>query len=506
MTTMNFMAKVQISNAAATTTYSPSLIAELGEASTVLIYSQIDANIKVYYPDVNWVPTTTYFLVPVSVWAVGSGFFVSADGYIVTAGHVIFCFTHKDITQDLYTKYFLIETAFTVIIQELEDAGYYITPEEQETLWNYIVAYGEVKDSLRQIYAVLGEVRPTLTEVESKGWVARIIDVSPFYERDIALLKIEPPSNYCPVLLMGDSSTVTTGSNVYSFGFADVTVFAEELGVETLLAPSMKEGRISQKRLTSTQTPCFETSASLTYGMSGGPGLNDKGEVIGICSMGAVRKGIQVAGFNFLIESNVANSILEEANVKSKNKQGPVDEAFLQGLQYYYDKHYSAAKQKFEVCTGLFDYHWRAKALIKECNAAIARGEDVPLPSATITPLTSSITVGQSVSLTASVSGGASPYTYQWYLNGTAISGATSSSWAFTPTSGGTYEIYLNVTDADGYTAKSGTAIVNVSQAQGPTLGDAWVIILMLIVVVGAVAAVAILLVTKKKMPSASNV
>jgi S1-C subfamily serine protease len=506
MAGMNFLAKLQFCNAA-TTTYSPSLIAELGEASTVLIYSQIDANIKVYYPNVYWEPMTTYFLVPVSVWAVGSGFFVSADGYIVTAGHVIFCFTHKDITQDLYTKYFLIETAFYNIVQDLEEAGYYFTSEELQLLWNYVMAYGEIKDSLRQIYAVLGEVRPTLTDVESKGWIARIIDVSPFYERDIALLKIEPPSNYCPVLLMGDSSTVTTGSNVYSFGFADVTVFAEELGVETLLAPSMKEGRISQKRLTSTQTPCFETSASLTYGMSGGPGLNDKGEVIGICSMGAVRQGIQVAGFNFLIESNVANSILEEANVKSKNKRGPVDEAFLQGLQYYYDKHYSAAKQKFEVCTGLFDYHWRAKALIKECNAAIARGEDVPLPSATITPLTSSITLGQSVSLTSSVSGGASPYTYQWYVNGTAISGATSSSWTFTPTSSGTYEIYLNVTDADGYTAKSASAIVNVLQAQGPTLGDVWVIILVLIVAVGAVAAFAILLMTRKKMPpSATNV
>ncbi|MDI6806009.1 MAG: hypothetical protein QMD20_05030 [Candidatus Bathyarchaeia archaeon] len=57
--------------------------------------------------------------------------------------------------------------------------------------------------------------------------------------------------------------------------------------------------------------------------MSGGPGLNDKGEVIGICSMGAVREGIQVAGFNFLIESNVANSILSEANVKSKEHTWP---------------------------------------------------------------------------------------------------------------------------------------------------------------------------------------
>jgi S1-C subfamily serine protease len=85
----------------------------------------------------------------------------------------------------------------------------------------------------------------------------------------VALIKIEPPSNYCPVLIVGDSDAVMTGESVYSFGFADVTVFAEELGVETLLAPSMKEGIISQRRLTSSQTPCFETSASLTHGMSG---------------------------------------------------------------------------------------------------------------------------------------------------------------------------------------------------------------------------------------------
>lgn len=485
--------------------YSPSMVAELGEASTVLIYSQIDANIKIYYPDENWMPTTLYFIVPVSVAALGSGFFVSAEGYIVTAGHVIFCFTHKDVTQDLYTKYFLIEQSFDVIIQEMENQGYYFTPEGEALLWDYVMSYGEIKDSLRQIYAVLGEVKPTLTEVQSKGWTARVIEVSPFYERDIALLKIEPPSNYCPVLLVGDSAAVTTGSDVYSFGFADVTVFAEEPGIETLLAPSMKEGKISQKRLTSAQTPVFETSATLTYGMSGGPGLNNKGEVIGICSMGAVREGIQVAGFNFLIESNVARSIMEEANVKSKNVCGPVDEAFIQGLQYFYDKHYSAAKQKFEVCTGLFDYHWRAQALIKECNSAIARGEDVALPSAHITPLSSSVTSGQSVTFTSSVSGGTPPNSYQWYLNGTSVSGATSSSWTFTPTSSGKYEIYLNITDSEGYKAQSETSYVTVLPAQGPMLGDTWILIVALIAVVAAVAVFAMILVGKRKAQHVVN-
>jgi hypothetical protein len=43
------------------------MIAELGEAATVLVYTRIVATIKVYVPDINWVPTTEYFLVPVSI-------------------------------------------------------------------------------------------------------------------------------------------------------------------------------------------------------------------------------------------------------------------------------------------------------------------------------------------------------------------------------------------------------------------------------------------------------
>jgi uncharacterized iron-regulated membrane protein len=63
------------------------------------------------------------------------------------------------------------------------------------------------------------------------------------------------------------------------------------------------------------------------------------------------------------------------------NVKGPVDDHFLKGLQYYYDKHYTAAKAEFETVVGLFDYHWRGKALIAECNTAIANGNDVPVSS-----------------------------------------------------------------------------------------------------------------------------
>jgi serine protease Do len=357
--------------------YSPAMIGELGEAATVLIYSQIDATVKIYVPDANWLPTTQYILVPVTIGAMGSGFFVNSNGYIVTAGHVVFSFTHTDIAQDLYVKDFLVNASFAVLLQALESAGYTFNSADQIQLLTYIQRYAELQNSLRQVYAVLGEVQSTLTDIQAKGWVARVVSVSPYIERDSALLKIEGLSN-CPVLVIGDSDNVVTGDNVYMFGFPGVVTFHAELGPETLLAPSMTKGIISAKRLTNEQTPCFQTDAMITHGNSGGAGLNDNAEVIGICSRGSVSEaGQEVAGFDFLIQSNVLKTFLAESGVN--NTQGPVDEAFIRGLTYYYGKHYSAAKQYFETATGLFAYHWRAKNLIAECDSAIARGQDVPL-------------------------------------------------------------------------------------------------------------------------------
>lgn len=485
------------------TGYPPALIGELGEASTVLIYSQIDATVKVYVPDIYWVPTTQYILVPVTVGAMASGFFVNSNGYIATAGHAIFCFTHTDFTQDLYTKYFLFYTSFEVLLNALEAEGYYFTPQEQATLLAYIQTYGELQDSIRQVYAVLGEVKATLTDIRAKGWLARVVAVSPYIERDIAVLKVELTN--CPVLTVGDSDRVVTGDDVSMFGFPGVVTFHAELGPETTLAPSMTRGIISAKRFTNSQTPCFQTDAMITHGNSGGPGLNKMGEVIGVCSRGSISEtGQEVAGFDFIIQSNVLRSFLTENSVS--NQKGPVDEAFLQGLGYFYAEHYSLAKQKFEVCTGLFDYHWRAEALIKDCNAAIARGEDVPFLTVHITPLSTTMTLGQSVAFASTITGGTTPYTYQWCQNGTSVQAATSNTWSFTPTTANTYAIYLNVTDANGEIAQSETAYVSVVQPQGTVLGDSWMLVLVLVAVVAVVVVIALVLVTRRRPHPASSV
>jgi hypothetical protein len=86
-----------------------------------------------------------------------------------------------------------------------------------------------------------------------------------------------------------------------------------------------------------------------------------------------------------------------------------------------------------------------------------------PPLSVSITPMSASIILGQSVQFTSSVTGGTQPYKYQWYLGGVPVSGANGTGWTFTPTATGVYYVYLNVTDANNNTATSGTAKIVVS-------------------------------------------
>ena len=85
--------------------------------------------------------------------------------------------------------------------------------------------------------------------------------------------------------------------------------------------------------------------------------------------------------------------------------------------------------------------------------------------AASISPTSASVLVGQLVMFTSTVSGGQPPYSYQWYLGGSPVSGATSNTWVFTPIASGTYYVYVTVTDAEANTAQSETARIIVAAA-----------------------------------------
>ena len=94
--------------------------------------------------------------------------------------------------------------------------------------------------------------------------------------------------------------------------------------------------------------------------------------------------------------------------------------------------------------------------------------------SVSISPLSATYDTGQSISITATASGGTSPYTYQWYNDttgtGVSISGATSAT--FTETAGATAQTvkyYVKATDSASSTATSSTGsyVINTALSAG---------------------------------------
>lgn len=84
--------------------------------------------------------------------------------------------------------------------------------------------------------------------------------------------------------------------------------------------------------------------------------------------------------------------------------------------------------------------------------------------SVTVSPSNgTTIDVGQYVQFTAFSSGGATPYSYQWYSNESLVPEATSSSFKFTPNRSGTFNVSVTVTDSSDNQAGSNGTLVTVN-------------------------------------------
>jgi outer membrane protein assembly factor BamB len=92
-----------------------------------------------------------------------------------------------------------------------------------------------------------------------------------------------------------------------------------------------------------------------------------------------------------------------------------------------------------------------------------------------ISPTSVTLDAGQSHLFNSTVSGGTSPYSYQWYLDGLAVSDATKANWTFASAAVGSYTVYLNVTDTVGVIAISNTTNVTVHAAPFVTISpNSW--------------------------------
>ncbi|MBR4079145.1 MAG: trypsin-like peptidase domain-containing protein, partial [Christensenellaceae bacterium] len=150
-------------------------------------------------------------------------------------------------------------------------------------------------------------------------------------ETDLAVLKIEPKETLT-VLPIGNSDKVRVGEMVIAIGNAS--------GAGETLTGSVTVGYVSavnrEISFNGTQQAFIQTDAALNSGNSGGPLVNSKGEVVGVCTLKSLissyteyGESINSEGLGFAIPINKAMEKVQRIILSGSIKKPGI------GLNYY---------------------------------------------------------------------------------------------------------------------------------------------------------------------------
>jgi serine protease Do len=128
----------------------------------------------------------------------------------------------------------------------------------------------------------------------------------------------------------------------------------------------MNAGQISAtSKKTEQGSPVIQLNAASTHGNSGGPVINEQGEIIGLLTFrGDTVNGQEVQGFNFAVPVNTVNEFVNQAG--AKNTSSSTDKLFKEGLTLYWGGYYKNALEKFEAVERIFPNHSEIKQYISD--------------------------------------------------------------------------------------------------------------------------------------------
>ena len=259
--------------------------------------------------------------------AAGSGFIITPDGYIVTCAHVV--------EPDEETlKMALTKTLEPWIQQDIKNLAQDLP---QKLLPGSVISEGNIKRlalALGKFYAAnmrMGEVKKqvyVLLPSKSADLNAKLepkpcdVQVSgkPYPEKDVAVIKMA--GSNLPTLPLAQNLSANglrTGDALHVYGYPGVATFNPNFSTQSLTEPSMTNGTVSRIATMAGGWQVVQTDASTTHGNSGGPVMNDAGEVVGILTFGSADENNKelVQGFNFLMPSDIIREFTNKVNITS---------------------------------------------------------------------------------------------------------------------------------------------------------------------------------------------
>ncbi len=307
--------------------------------AVVFVYSPIQAQVTFKKDDGSQVNFPN-----MSIESFGSGFIVNPDGYVVTNGHVVKEYYDKDNTN--LKQQIVASIIIKNFLPQLENQkGAPLTQEEKIDFFNKLFPRFNVilkKDldvvlSNGELFpAEVKQYSPPMTGLPGKIDTGGLVKSEELETgKDVAILKIE--KNNLPSIKLGNSDNVHLQDPIYVIGYPGAVVTSAFLSKKTTLEASITSGHISSLKLDIKGTPVIQFDAPIGHGNSGGPVINEKGEVIGVATFGSLSQGGKslLQGFNFAIPINTVKEFLNAAGVK--NQIGIFNKLWYQILNEFYD-------------------------------------------------------------------------------------------------------------------------------------------------------------------------
>jgi serine protease Do len=290
----------------------------------------------------------------------GSGSFIDPNGYIATNAHVTNATKEGE---DKARNVLLVE-----FIKQLA-ADNNLDPRQilqNAPLFNQVQQEVQLQE-LRHIHHVItpdGSAFP----FEIKAFGAPVGD-----GKDVSIIKIEIKN--APILKLGNSDKIQLQDHITVLGYpaaADTSLLDQKSFAEA----SITDGKVSARKNAADGAPVLQVSAPATHGNSGGPVLNDAGEVVGMLTFrGDTVNNQEVSGFAFVIPSSTMLEFVKQAG--ANNEEGAVDKRYREGLELYWKKQFTPAIAKFEEVRRLFPQHSETERLIRDSQQGISDGKEV---------------------------------------------------------------------------------------------------------------------------------
>lgn len=372
--------------------FSQKEIADLVSPSVVKIIQKVKGEAKVPAFKIDFTNLTVgteegeETIVPIDDYFFGSGFIVSPDGYIMTNSHVVSYQTVKNLIASDF-----ILPAVSEGFQNLNEDNLKQLEEKKEEMAKFgekIVDY-VLEKSKFEIEKTVVVLRPGSKKEDSEslfeeGYPAKIVSVNDDFfkdNKDVALIKIE--ENNLPSVKIGKSEDISTGSKVFIMGYPSTA----ELNNKTLLNSSFTEGVVSAlKDSIDRSFKIIETDAKISKGSSGGPLVNEMGEVVGLVTF--ITSGTSKEdgdSFAFAVPIDITGEVTKTKMLNAESppplSEGEYSKNFLKGLFYfekkrckeansYFQKAKESNNEKFSVARFLDPYQ-------KNCQKLIDSGESV---------------------------------------------------------------------------------------------------------------------------------